>query len=178
MKPWLWAGAAAALLVLACGLMTATVHAQDAPDFNPLQGSAQGTPVPQLTQGQTHYMISCGGCHGVLGSSARHNVPELHGSVGKLLCTQAGREYVVRLPNVAFAGVDDQVLAEILNYVVLSFSDASLPQDFKPYTATEVGKLRHEPNKNTNLWNLRQAILAQTDPACGQPKSATPVAAH
>ncbi len=161
---------AALVLTVVAGVMAARARADDPAAFNPLQGSAQGTPVPTLTAGETHYMQSCGGCHGILGSSARGNVPELRGNVGRLMCTQAGREYIVRLPNVAFAGVDDSVLAEVLNYVIFSFGDASLPQDVKPYTAEEVGKLRREPNKNTNLWNLRQAIMAQTDPDCGRPK--------
>lgn len=167
-----WGGVA---MLLATALLTLTMpaRADDPPEFNPLQGSEQGTPVPTLTPAQTHYMVSCGGCHGILGSSARHNVPELRGSVGKLLCTQAGREYIVRLPNVAFAGVDDEVLSQILNYVVESFSGESLPQDFKPYSAAEVGKLRHEPNKNTNLWNVRQGIMAQTPADCGQPRPET-----
>ena len=169
-------GVAAVFAVVAL-VVAMSVRAGDAPDFNPLQGSVAGTPVPQLTAGQSHYMQSCGGCHGVLGSSARQHVPELRGNVGRLLCTQAGREYIVRLPNVAFAGVNDQVLADILNYVVLSFSNESLPPDFRPYTAGEVGRLRHDPWKGERLWDLRQAIMAQTDPACGQSGSSTPVAA-
>ena len=155
--------------LLAVALLIATAaYAGDDPTFNPLAGSADGTAAPTLTAGQSHYMQSCGGCHGILGSSARQTVPELRGQVGRLMCTGAGRQYIVRLPNVAFAGVNDQVLADVLNYVIFSFSNDSLPPGTRPYTAGEVGRLRRMPFKNTKLWDVRQAIMAQTDPRCGQ----------
>ncbi|HWS65867.1 MAG TPA: hypothetical protein VN325_24155, partial [Steroidobacteraceae bacterium] len=82
------------------------------------QNGASDESAAPLTPGQSHYLESCGGCHGIQGSSWKRDIPELRGAVGQFLCTAAGREYIVRLPNVAFANMDDRMLAEVMNFVV------------------------------------------------------------
>jgi len=51
----------------------------------------------------------------------------------------------VRVPGVATSGLDDEALANLLNWVLREFSAAELPPTFKPYTADEVARLRREP---------------------------------
>ncbi len=86
--------------------------------------------------------------------------------MGRFLCSKAGREYIVRLPNVAFAAVDDRTLAELLNFMVFRLGGASTPPGARPYTASEVGRLRREPLKNQSLEKLRGAVLADAAIAC------------
>lgn len=122
----------------------------------------------RLTAAQSRYMEDCGGCHGIQGSSAKDEIPELRGSVGWFLCSQTGREYIVRLPNVAFANADDPLLADVMNFVVFGFGEESVPKDASPYTAREVGELRRKPLKNEQLQRMRTAVLAEAMNRCGQ----------
>ena len=86
--------------------------------------------------------------------------------VGRFLCTRASREYIVRLPNVAFAAVDDQTLAELLNFMVFRLGGPSTPAGAPPYTRDEVGRLRREPLKNQPLDKLRLAVLWDAATQC------------
>lgn len=129
-----------------------------------------GPPVP-IAAGQSHYLESCGGCHGIEGVSSPGDIPELRGTVGRFLCTRAGREYIVRLPNVAFAAVDDQTLAELLNFMVFRLGGPSTPASAPPYTKAEVGRLRREPLKNQPLDKLRLAVLWDAASQCAASSS-------
>jgi hypothetical protein len=120
----------------------------------------------KIPAGESNYLESCGGCHGIEGTSSPRDIPELRGTVGRFLCSKAGREYVVRLPNVAFAAVDDRTLAELLNFMVFRLGGASTPAGARRYTASEVGRLRREPLKNQSLEKLRSTILADAAIAC------------
>ena len=113
-----------------------------------------------MSTGQSHYLEGCGGCHGIQGASAEREIPQLRGLVGRFLYTSAGREYLVRLPNVAFANMDDEVLADVLNFVVFRLGEGSAPPGAQGYTAREVSVLRRHPFKNERLEALRATILA------------------
>ena len=89
-------------------------------------------PIPN---GASRYLESCGGCHGLTGSSAKREIPELKGHVGRFACTAEGRAYIGRLPNVAFANLSDQNLAEAMNYMVFTLGGTSAPKGAKPYSA-------------------------------------------
>lgn len=122
-----------------------------------------------LPKGQRHYTESCGGCHGILGVSAQKQIPVLKGRVGYLLCTREGREYMVRLPNIAFAKMDDATLADALNFMVFSLGGPSVPKDpqlARPFTAQEVAALRARPLKASAVFALRDAAMANADQAC------------
>ncbi len=134
----------------------------------PMLAMAAGeTSAPQLASGQSHYLESCGGCHGIQGTSTPRYVPELRGIVGRFMCSSTGRQYLVRLPNVAFADVDDQALADLMNFMVFQLGGASAPTDARPYTKAEVGRLRRQPFRNQSLQRLRVAALAAANSRCG-----------
>lgn len=120
-----------------------------------------GTSAP-LPRPQAWYLESCGGCHGLNGLSFRPEVPDLQDRVGIFLCTEKGRRYLVQLPNVAFSKLDDSALAQTMNFVVFDLGGASVPKNARPYTADEVGELRQDALKNTDLAHLRAEILAGT----------------
>ena len=128
---------------------------------------ASGSEAPvQLTPAQSGYMESCGGCHGILGIASKKDVPQLRDEVGAFLCTAAGREYIVRLPNVAFANMSDRLLAEVMNFVVFDLGGASVPRGAAPYSAAEVAELRRRPLKNAPLAQMRTGILADAHLRC------------
>lgn len=120
----------------------------------------------RLTPAQSSYMEGCGGCHGLLGSSVRENIPELRGEVGWFMCTPRGREYIIRLPNVAFANVDDAKLADLMNFVVFQLGGDSVPAGALPYSEKEVGTLRRRPLKNMPLAQMRSEILKEAAATC------------
>jgi len=127
---------------------------------------------PQMSPAQSHYLEGCGGCHGIQGTSSKQDIPQLRGLVGRYLCTTAGREYLVRLPNVAFADMNDELLAQVMNFVVFRLGEGSAPADAVAYSPREVAALRHKPLKNRQLAQLRATVLADAIVQC-QRRAAT-----
>ncbi len=91
------------------------------------------------------YMMSCQGCHRDDGRGSPGNVPDLRGELGLLLSEPGGRRYLVQVPGSRNAAMDDAALAAVLNWMVPTFSAATLPADFEPYSADEVRRFRSEP---------------------------------
>lgn len=86
------------------------------------------------------YTLHCSGCHGTLGAGVpEKGIPDL-ADAGAYVGTPAGRAYLAQVPGISQSRLDDATAARMLNYVLRRFS--SLPADFKPYTAGEVGGLR------------------------------------
>ena len=93
---------------------------------------------------QFNYQMSCQGCHAPDGSGAGE-VPRMREHVGIFLATEAGREYLVRVPGSAVSALGDAELAEVLNWIVREFAGGSITLHFEPYTPQEVGQLRQYP---------------------------------
>jgi len=93
---------------------------------------------------QFNYQMSCQGCHAPDGSGA-NAVPRMRDHVGSFLTTQAGREYLVRVPGSAVSALSDAELAEVLNWIVVEFAGNSAVEPFEPYSSLEVGRLRQQP---------------------------------
>ena len=98
------------------------------------------------------YMLYCMGCHQRDGSGWSESVPPLRG-VDRFLQVPEGREYLVRVPGVAHAGLSDERLAALLNWVLAEFGTSQ----FRPYTAEEVGPLR--VNAFIDAVAARKAVL-------------------
>lgn len=90
------------------------------------------------------YILQCAGCHMQDGRGLPPEVPGLLDAPGRMLAVPAGREYLVRVPGVAQAPLDDAELAGVLNWMLQEFSAATLPADFAPYGPREVGALRRD----------------------------------
>ncbi|MBI2993108.1 MAG: cytochrome c [Gammaproteobacteria bacterium] len=90
------------------------------------------------------YMLHCQGCHQPDGAGAEGRVPNLKDSVGNFLRVPGGREYLIRVPGVANSTLGDEQLAGLMNWLLLNFSREQLPQDFVPYSAAEVRRLRSQ----------------------------------
>lgn len=91
---------------------------------------------------RTDYLLHCRGCHLPDGSSVPPDVPTLRDVIGKIVATPEGRDYVIRVPGVAQSSLEDKQLASVLNWVLTEFNADTIPANFKPFTAKEVGKAR------------------------------------
>jgi len=125
-----------------------------------LQGGLRaGESLPQFPAAQSNYILGCGGCHGPDGETNARMVPQLKGLVGYFLATPEGRDYLGRLPNIAFSTMSDKELAAALNFMVFDLGGASVPANAKPFDAVEVGRLRKKPLNEIALNKYREKIV-------------------
>jgi hypothetical protein len=137
-----------------------------------LAGAAAAQSLPELTTAQSDYIEHCSGCHGMQGNSAPAAIPVLRGRVGYYMCTPEGRDYLIRLPNVAFSAIEDnQELADMMNFVVFGLGGPSAPKDAKPFTGPEVARLRKQAFTNQSLIETRARIVDTMIRDCGVPDS-------
>jgi mono/diheme cytochrome c family protein len=139
--------------------------------IGPVAARPAATVLAPLARSSGNYVLGCGGCHGIEGVSNPRLVPELRGQVGYFLATQKGREYLVRVPNVAFYTVSDSDLAGILNYMVFTIGGDGLPVNARPYTAAEVGALRKSPLTEVSLIDYRKSLVDDLIANHGAPAS-------
>ena len=114
--------------------------------------AAEGTSGPALD-----YAVTCQGCHRADGAGTPGTVPALAGSVGKFLRVPGGREFLVRVPGVAQAPLDDASLAAVLNWMLERFGRDDVPKGVVPYAAAEVARLRRRPL--TDVDGARRQLL-------------------
>ena len=78
--------------------------------------------------------------------------------VGYFLHSAEGRDFLIRVPGVAHAAINDEELAELMNWLLVSFSEEQLPAGFTPFTESEVHRLRADAENSPD--SVRQEILA------------------
>ena len=128
--------------------------------------------LPELTTPQSDYVEHCSGCHGMQGNSAPAEIPVLRDRVGYFMCTREGREYLIRLPNVAYSAItDNQQLADMMNFVVFGLGGNSAPKDAKPFVAAEVAKLRTRALGTQSLIAARAEVVNGMVGRCAVPQS-------
>ncbi len=91
------------------------------------------------------WMLNCQGCHRADGGATGDQVPALSGTVAKFLTVPGGREYLIQVPGVAMAAMDDESIAALANWMLHEFDEENIPADFANYSASEVGALRKSP---------------------------------
>lgn len=111
---------------------------------------------------QVAYWLHCAGCHRLGGESAPPEVPTLIDEPGFIASLPGGREYLIRIPGVALAGLPDDRLAEVLNFMLQQFSPDSVGAGFEPYSAEEVA--RHREQVLLDPLKRRAEILAAAEP--------------
>jgi hypothetical protein len=128
--------------------------------------------LPELTGPQSDYVEHCSGCHGMQGNSAPADIPVLRDRVGYFMCTREGRDYLIRLPNVAYSAIgDNQELADMMNFVVFGLGGASAPKGTKPFTAVEVARLRGRALATQSLIAARAEVVDKMVGSCAAPQS-------
>lgn len=128
-----------------------------APLLFALGAGAAGAYAPDV-----EFALNCQGCHRADGSGTPGSVPALAGSVARFLAVPGGRAYLVQVPGVAQAPLDDAALAAVLNWMLARFDARHLPKGFRPYAAEEVGRLRRFPLVAVD--KVRAALLAGMEP--------------
>ena len=151
---------------IAAAVFLAASAANAAPLLPELKG------LPELTSPQSDYVEHCSGCHGMQGNSAPAEIPVLRDRVGYFLCTPEGRDYLIRLPNVAYSAItDNQELAEMMNFVVFGLGGRSAPKGARPFTAAEVARLRGKALATQSLIAARAQVVARMTRDCAVPDS-------
>ena len=102
------------------------------------------------------YMIQCQGCHLADGAGKPDAVPSLVGNLGRFLAVPGGREFLVRVPGSSTSPLDDDALADVLNWMIRTF-DPGAAELFEPYTAEEVARVRKPPL--ADVGPLRRRLL-------------------
>ena len=153
--------ALATLPSLAAGVALCAV----APAANQMLRAAES----ELTPAQSDYLEQCGGCHGIQGNTAPAPVPVLRARVGYFMCTEAGRRYLIRLPNVSYARVDDESLADMMNFVVFGLGAPTAPANARGFTAEEVRELRSYPMLGSEVEVTRKLVVEELIRSCGAP---------
>ena len=78
--------------------------------------------------------------------------------VGYFLHSTDGREFLIRVPGVAHSALSDLEIAEMMNWLLKTYSAEQLPDEYAPFTVTEVARLRLDPERNPD--DTRAMILA------------------
>jgi len=90
------------------------------------------------------YLLHCSGCHMPDGTGLSNVVPTLHDVIGRMVAEPVGRDYIVRVPGVSQAPINNEKLTEVLNWMLMEFSSDTLPKNFKPLTVKEVKRARSQ----------------------------------
>ena len=97
------------------------------------------------------YQLNCWGCHRPHGEGIPNTAPPLKGAAD-FLRVPGGREYLIAVPGVALSPLSDAQTADVMNWILKSFSAEQMPPDFKPYTADEIAHSR-----KTRLMDIKSA---------------------
>lgn len=131
-----------------------------------LTGAAQATTegampgVQDARQAHSDYKLKCQGCHRPDGSGDAVSNPPMNGRVARFLAFPGGREFLGRVPGVATVDLDDARLANLMNWTLYRFDRENLPDDFVPYSATEISALRKRPLRAERA-AVREGLVAQ-----------------
>jgi mono/diheme cytochrome c family protein len=154
----------------AVGLWLAATLPAAAADYQP------GAPLDTFAGARADFAFRCKGCHGFAGEGTPGHVPRLDGFVGLFTQVDGGRNYLMRVPGVARAKLDDARLAAVLNWMLEVYGGDAVKPDFAPYTAAEVGMARREPltatraeTRATLVRELRDLGLIAPDADAGLP---------
>ena len=124
---------------------------------------AQQTPLSQANYSPAvNYQLQCLGCHLTNGEGApRNDVPRMTDFVGNFLKVEGGREFLVRVPGSSQSALNNQQLADLLNWMLKhdGIAGGSTPESFKPYSREEVSAYRKENIKD--LPGVRRHLLDQ-----------------
>ncbi len=115
--------------------------------------------VPRIAEVAEDFSRNCQGCHRADGMGACRTVPRIRNFVGLFTRIPEGRDYLLRVPGVVWAMLDDARLARVLNWMLANYSPEQIAPGFAPFTAEEVGDARKRPI--ANVLEVRTALVAE-----------------
>lgn len=116
-------------------------------------GMAAPADAEPLAGPRLDYVLHCMGCHREDGSGVPDRVPSLVG-LGRFLEVAGGRDYLVRVPGVAHAPLDDAAVAALLDWLLARFDPG---RRVTPFDAAEVTRRRAVPLADADA--TRRALL-------------------
>jgi len=90
-------------------------------------------------------MLHCQGCHLPEAAGFEDRVPPIKDFSGYFLHSQEGRNFLIRVPGVSRSALSDSEIAELMNWLLQTYSESQLPDRFEPFTEAEVASLRVDP---------------------------------
>ena len=173
---WAPAAALAGLMLLVAAAPPATGPADAIyPAFAGQGGDQSGLPASypaNMDQAQSDYVEHCGGCHGIKGDAAPADLPNLQGRVGWFMCLPEGRNYLMRLPNIARSRItDNEQLAALMNFMVFGLGGRSTAPGTRPFAADEVAIGRTQAFSAVSLVQVRTQLVEKVIRKCGAPAS-------
>ena len=115
--------------------------------------------IPRIGAVQEDFSRNCQGCHRADGAGACRTVPRIRDFVGLFTRVPGGRDYLLRVPGVVWAMLDDARLTRVLNWMLVTYSREQLAPDFTPFTEEEVAKARERPL--ANVLETRRRLIAE-----------------
>ena len=112
-----------------------------------------------VQRAEMNYLLNCASCHQVNGKGTPGSVPGLDEYLGKFAQHPATRAFPAQVPGATGAPISDKELADVLNWILYTMNRAQLRQDFKPYSAEEVGEYRQTPV--LDIEKTRKALIRE-----------------
>ena len=104
-----------------------------------------------------NYLLRCVGCHTSAGvSPPLGRIPTLKDVVGHFAQIPEGRRYLANVPGIVSAQLSPAETAALLNWVIETYGGASLPEDFRPFTAQDILALRTDAPHD--VMRLRESV--------------------
>ena len=128
----------------------------------PLLGAFLVPLIALAGEGRAHsnYALRCSGCHGMQGDgSPEAGIPDFREFIGAFAGDDEGRTYVLQVPGVLSANLDDADTAAVINYVMRTWGGKSLPLHYIEFTADEVAVRR--AHKIQDIVAFRRKIVAR-----------------
>jgi|SRR5690606_15448094 len=105
-----------------------------------------------------NYQLRCAGCHGQEGMGVDSaGIPPFPGFIDGFFATQASRLYLMHVPGINTASLNDREIAEVMNYVGERWGEPNAHRP--PFTTEEVTALRGKPV--VDVVALRRGVIAE-----------------
>jgi cytochrome c553 len=99
----------------------------------------------QAAEPNYNYALRCTGCHTAEGVSPElGRIPPLKGVVGHLVRTKESRLYFANVPGIVNSGLSNDETAALLNWVVKTYGEKSVPEKWTPFDGAEIAALRRK----------------------------------
>jgi mono/diheme cytochrome c family protein len=115
---------------------------------------------PAITNPRSLYVLHCAGCHGMDASGVPgQGVPSMRGSLGRFMQLPEGRAFLLQVPGVNNAGLSDDQIALVTNWMVRQFSADTAPPGWPAYTAAEVATAK--ASRPSDVTQARADLVAR-----------------
>ena len=102
-------------------------------------GQSAGSP-------RMNFLLHCAGCHGQDGSGRpQSGIPDFRNRLAYFMKVDGGRDFLIQVPGTSQSPLSDNETAELLNWMLWTFSADGLSAAVVPITAREVTDMRRKP---------------------------------